>query len=144
MGKLSVILTTVLILSMVGLGLWTFAVELTSRYSYAGNIPEEYRATMTNLSKTLGNTTSLGTDISTRVQQSEGFTVRDGATILDGSVVSLIKLPFQTISFISSLISTASGSVGLPIPNWFINGIIAVITITISFIIISALLKTEI
>ncbi len=138
--KTSDIAMTFLVFAMVTLGFVTFATSFTNEYGE--QLPEEFTSLGNNITAALNQTTALGTDMQNRLTKSSGFTVIDGAAILAGSVIQIIKLPFLLVSLASTLLVNIFIPIGI-LPIWFINTLVTILMFLLIFAIIKLLMKTE-
>lgn len=141
MGKVDfrTILFAGIIFSMVFMGLTTSLAEIATNYNQP--IPQNYMEVFGDINSTFGNMTRIGR---TAVDQSDTDTISstgDEAGIVS-SITGTLKLPFRMFTIIDDIF-TAIAKV-IHIPKWALSGFIAMITVLIVAIFLSAVLRKDI
>ena len=133
------LLIGLVLFSFIIIGMTTFLGELASNYNtqLEGNYTQTYSRI-----NAISNTTAIAYDIQEKVEQGEGVSVVESLAVLSSAAFAALKIPFQAIGIIISILNEISKHLGLP--SWFLTGFITIIVITITFMILSAILRKDI
>lgn len=131
---------TILLLSVFAIGIFTVKTSLGTNYGVTTD--SVTLAAEQNFTTLLENTSSLiNTDLSSRTESSGGLNIIDTAFIISKDIYSIIKLPFKLIGIVKVMINNVGSA--LMIPDYVITALLSIFLITISFIVISAVLRKD-
>lgn len=134
-GLLRDVLISFILVCTVVAGLVFVATDLYSHY--AVNIEPQYQAFYNSVGNTVTNATNTATDITQKIESSEGMTASALTSLVGGSVFAAIKLPFTVVGSIATLLMELT--VFIPGFGLFVGAFITIVSLVVIFLIISAL-----
>lgn len=138
MATLKLIMVTVLTILAVSIGYFEFAGSLMEAYDV--EVTGNFTQTENIIRSSFNSTEEIANTIQTQIKESGGINVFSGVAILSKTALAGIKLPFQLIAILGTLLTEVSNVIGLP--TWAFALSISIILVLITFAVYSAVLRT--
>jgi len=119
----------------------TLMYETANSKYYNVNLSSHYNYVYNEINNSMGITTAydLGLNMSEKMEESSGIGVQESLIILSEGAIMALKMPFTAMKIIPHLISVVAMELG--VPSWLVTTFIALLLITLTFLILSAFLR---
>jgi hypothetical protein len=142
MAELKDYIIGIILFSVIVVGFVTFMYDSgTSKY-YNLDFNDEYAEIYEDINTTLGigSGYELGINMSESLEESEGVTTSStGWSVLAEGAKKALKTPIIAMKIIPNLITKVAVKIG--IPSWLFTTIIALLIITLAFLLLSAFMR---
>jgi len=139
MGKLVTFIIAVLVFSIVIAGL---NYVITTEFDYYGKeIEPEYADIFNDSTSSINDMDVLVKKIQNETQKEEGISTTFSFIMAGSLIFKAIRLPFEAIGIATNLINGIAIAIG--IPSIIIAGILSIIMVVVTFLVLKAILRTD-
>lgn len=130
------ILVTLLFLT----GASLFTINLANNYGVELN--ENFTSIYSEFNESLDSSSETAYNMQNSTESSSGISELSDAIGISSTMWGVIKQPFDLLTSFTRLISTTTKT--LPIPSWFVRGIITIMIILLTLVLLSILFRYDV